>query len=73
MIVYAALGEADEAARWLAYEPAHPWVPWLRTWPLLESFRDDPRLRERMERMGLPPPRADRTHVPADAGRELLS
>jgi TolB-like protein/class 3 adenylate cyclase/Tfp pilus assembly protein PilF len=55
VIVHAALGEHDDAARWLAFEPAHPWVPWLRTWPLLGGFREDPRFRERMERLGLPP------------------
>jgi len=56
VIVHSALGEDDEAARWLDFEPAHPWVPWLRTWPLLGPFREDPRFRERMERLGLPPP-----------------
>ncbi len=57
VIIHSALGEHDEAARWLAYEPPHPWVPWLRNWPFVGSFRDDPRLRERLERLGLPPSR----------------
>ena len=56
VIVHAALGQNDEAARWLAFQPAHPWVPWLRTWPLLGDFREDPRLHARMDRMGLPSP-----------------
>ena len=59
VIAHAALGEHDEAARWLTYEPAHPWLPWLRTWPLLGAFREDPRLVQRIQRMGLPPPPAD--------------
>ncbi|HUP19699.1 MAG TPA: tetratricopeptide repeat protein, partial [Gemmatimonadota bacterium] len=60
VLVHAALEEPDEAARWLAFEPAHPWVPWLRTWPFLGTFRDDPRFLERLEEMGLPPPPVDR-------------
>jgi tetratricopeptide (TPR) repeat protein len=56
VIIHSALGDEDEAARWLDFEPPHPWVPWLRTWPLLGSFREDPRFRARIERLGLPPP-----------------
>ena len=56
VIVHSALGDDEEAARWLAFEPAHPWLPWLRNWPFFGSFREDPRFRERIERMGLPPP-----------------
>jgi tetratricopeptide (TPR) repeat protein len=56
VIVHSALGDDDEAARWLDFEPPHPWVPWLRTWPLLGSFREDARFRARIERLGLPAP-----------------
>ena len=56
VIVHSALGDDDEAARWLDFEPAHPWIPWLRNWPFFGSFAEDPRFRERIEALGLPPP-----------------
>jgi hypothetical protein len=53
---YAALGEKDEAFRWLNYEHPHIWVPWLlaKRWPYMNSLRDDPRFRELQVRMHVP-------------------
>ena len=53
--IYTALGETDEAFRWLdaAYEKRNPFMPWLKG-PLLEPLRDDPRLHDLLRRMNLP-------------------
>ena len=54
--LHTALGNTDEAFRWLAYEPAHAWLPWSRNNPNLAPLRDDPRFDELLERLKLPPP-----------------
>jgi tetratricopeptide (TPR) repeat protein len=54
--LHTALGEKDEAFRWLNYEYPHAWLPWIRVWPELEPLRNDPRFLELMDRMNLPPP-----------------
>ncbi len=56
MVVYASLGDKDEAFRWLAYEHPHAWVPWIKVLPWFESMRDDPddpRLQAALKRMNL--------------------
>jgi serine/threonine protein kinase/tetratricopeptide (TPR) repeat protein len=52
--LYAALGEKDDAFRWLAYEQPHAWVPWIRVLPLFEPLWDDPRFKDLLQRMNLP-------------------
>jgi tetratricopeptide (TPR) repeat protein len=52
--LHTALGNKDEAFRWLAYEPAHGWLPWSRANPALEPLRDDPRFHDLMRHLGLP-------------------
>jgi TolB-like protein/class 3 adenylate cyclase/Tfp pilus assembly protein PilF len=54
--LHAALDEKDEAFRWLAYEPHHAFLPWVRVNPNLEPLHDDPRFLDLLDRMGLPPP-----------------
>jgi tetratricopeptide (TPR) repeat protein len=49
-----ALGEMDEAFRWMDYEPRHVWVPWITVMPGLERLRSDPRFPELLLRMHLP-------------------
>ncbi len=53
-IVNSALGEYDEAYRWLAYEPPHAWLPWTTIDPLLTVPRDDPRFSDLLRRLNLP-------------------
>ncbi|MBK9166667.1 MAG: winged helix-turn-helix domain-containing protein [Bryobacterales bacterium] len=57
MAIHAALGEMDEAFRWLRYEPHHAWLPWVRVlpWPGLTALRQDPRFPAELRRMNLPP------------------
>jgi len=53
----AALGEKDEAFKWLAYEPHHGWVPWLLCpeWQIfMKPLRGDPRFREMQRKMHVP-------------------
>jgi tetratricopeptide (TPR) repeat protein len=55
---YEALGNQDEALRWLDYEPHHAWVAWSVGWGFLE-YRDDPRFQAIARRMNL-------QHVPGE-------
>jgi tetratricopeptide (TPR) repeat protein len=55
VIVHAALGDKDEAFRWLNYEHPHAWVPWVRVAPWFSRLWDDPRFPPLLERMHLPP------------------
>jgi tetratricopeptide (TPR) repeat protein len=52
--LYGALGENDDAFRWLAYEPPHAWVPWVAVEPILEIPWDDPRFHDFLRRLNLP-------------------
>jgi tetratricopeptide (TPR) repeat protein len=53
--IYMALGEKDEAFRWLDYEPPGAHLPWIRVSPSFEPVRDDPHFQDLLRRMNLPP------------------
>jgi len=55
-VLYATLGEKDDAFRWLNYEPSHPWTSWSRVFVQFESLWDDPRFADFMEKRNLPWP-----------------
>ncbi len=57
-LMYAGLGETDEAFRWLerAHEMHDPGLVYLAIKPGFESLRTDPRFVELAERIGLDPP-----------------
>ncbi|HEX9901468.1 MAG TPA: tetratricopeptide repeat protein, partial [Acidobacteriota bacterium] len=54
--VYAALGDKDEAFRWLeaAVEERSTFVPWMRDNPAYAPLRSDPRFQDLVRRMKLP-------------------
>jgi serine/threonine-protein kinase len=55
-LIYVALGEKDDAFRWLevAYGPPnHPYLPFMRCVPLFKPLRDDPRFSDLLRRMNL--------------------
>jgi len=54
--IYAALGEADEAFRWLkaAVEERMTFIPWMRQNPAYAPLRADPRFQDLVRRMNLP-------------------
>ncbi|MCX6570460.1 MAG: protein kinase [Candidatus Aminicenantes bacterium] len=52
--LYSALGDRDEAFKWLAYEPAHAWIPWVRIDPQFFPLRGDPRFKEFLQKYNLP-------------------
>lgn len=52
--LHAALGNSDEAFRWLDYEYPHGWLPWSRVNPALEPLREDPRFENLLRRLNLP-------------------
>jgi TolB-like protein/Flp pilus assembly protein TadD len=45
MIVYASLGDKDQALNWLerAYEEKEPWLFWLKVHPMVDPLRGEPR------------------------------
>ena len=60
--IYTAMGEKDEAFRWLevAYESRQTWMPWLRHLPTLMLLRSDPRFQVLVQRMNLQEYQIDR-------------
>jgi len=54
--VYAALGDNDEAMRWLeqAYRERDIWMVLLNVWPAFNPLRSDPRFQELLRRMNFP-------------------
>jgi len=62
LAIHAALGENDEAFRWLNYEHPHAWFPWVRVLRFegMDSLRKDPRFPDQLRRMRLPPLQADK-------------
>ncbi len=54
--IYTALGEKDEAFRWLevAYERRFSWMPWLGKERAFEPLRSEPRFQDLLRRMKLP-------------------
>jgi TolB-like protein/Flp pilus assembly protein TadD len=54
--LHAALGEKDEAIRWLSYEPRAPLFPGVRVNPLFNFLHGDARFRELMKKVNLPLP-----------------
>jgi serine/threonine-protein kinase len=55
--IYAALGEKDEAFRWLeeTYKERNSLLPWLHVVPHYASLQDDPRFLQMMQRLNIPP------------------
>lgn len=56
-VLYTALGDNDDALRWLNYEDIHCWVSWTRVLPGFETLWSDPRFSDLMEKKNLPWPR----------------
>ena len=56
-IIYAGLGEKDEAFAWLqkAFEEHSYWLSTLKMDPRLDSLRSHPRFHDLIRRIGLPP------------------
>jgi hypothetical protein len=53
-LIHAALGETDEAFRWLenAYDQCVEWMIYTNIDPRLDPLRADPRFSELLERLG---------------------
>ncbi len=56
-LVYAGLGENDQAFAWLnkGYAERTHWLVWLKLDPRWDSMRSDPRFQDLLRRVGLPP------------------
>ncbi len=54
-VIYALLGENNKAFKWLIYKPSDVYVPWLRVFPGIDSFRKDLRFQEFLDDLNLPP------------------
>lgn len=53
-ILYAALGDVDEAFRWLNYEPHHAWTAWAAVMPEFSEMRLSPLYEDFEKRLNLP-------------------
>jgi tetratricopeptide (TPR) repeat protein len=54
--MYTALGDYDNAFKWMAFEPHHHFAPWIRIFVNDTLFIQDPRFKALMRRMNLPDP-----------------
>jgi hypothetical protein len=52
-VIYGALGKNDKAWEWIAYKPAHAWIPWIATMPMWKPLYDDPRFENFVEGLNL--------------------
>jgi hypothetical protein len=54
--IYAALGQKDEAFRWLetGWQERVAWMPFLKMDPRMDVLRSDPRFVELMDRINFP-------------------
>ena len=54
--IYTALGEKDEAFRWLeaGFDSRFSWMPWIERAAALAPLRDDPRFQDLQRRLNLP-------------------
>jgi len=48
-----ALGNLDEAFKWLDYEQPHAYIPWVAVGPVFEPLRNDPRFKKFLQRLNL--------------------
>jgi tetratricopeptide (TPR) repeat protein len=66
---HAALGNREEALRWLEYEPPHAWAAWFTASYRMDAFRTDPRYQGLLRRMNLHMEPGDRhpTPLPVEA------
>jgi len=55
-LIYAQLGEKDRAFQWLktAYEEGSIWSAFLKSEPVLDGLRSDPRFARLLREVGLP-------------------
>ncbi|WP_435623470.1 helix-turn-helix domain-containing protein [Flagellimonas sp.] len=54
-VIYANLGDFDEAFKWLSKKPLDVFAPWLRVWNGPEDFRKEPRFEQFLKKLNLPP------------------
>lgn len=54
-VIYALLGEQNEAFKWLRKEPSDVFIPWLRVTPGIEEFKKDARFQQFLKELNLPP------------------
>lgn len=54
-VIYALIGDNNEAFKYLIHKPSDVYVPWLRVLPGIDSFRKDPRFQEFLGDLNLPP------------------
>jgi len=53
-VIHGALGNLDEAFKWVKYEPHHAWIPWISVMPMGKSFRSDKRFMELVRHWNIP-------------------
>jgi serine/threonine protein kinase/Flp pilus assembly protein TadD len=55
-MIYLGLGDRDNTFRWLekAYDERSQWLVWLKSDPIVDSIRSDPRFQDLVRRIGFP-------------------
>jgi TolB-like protein len=53
-VIYGALGNLDKAWEWIAYQPAHAWIPWVAVMPMWKPLHHDPRFTRFVHDLNLP-------------------
>lgn len=54
ILIHTALGQYDQAFRWVEHEPHHAWLPWAAVAPWTARLRDHPRYPDFLDRLDLP-------------------
>ena len=54
-VIYAHLGNFDEAFKWLSKKPLDVLAPWLRVWDGPEDFKKEARFKQFLKELNLPP------------------
>ena len=56
-VLYAALGENNQAFAWLeeSYRERDPYLKWIKVSPAVDPLRSDPRLKDLLRRLAFPP------------------
>lgn len=54
-VLNTALGNFDEAYKWMDHKPAHAFVPWVAVMPEFNKLHDQPRFEDWVKKLNLPP------------------
>ncbi len=53
-VIHGALGNMDEAYKWVDYEPHHAWIAWITCMPMFKPLHDAPQYEEFVQQLNIP-------------------